>query len=251
MHIKSIASIICLLVSSFNYSWANEEEVVRADFRVLPVLNATWRGIYYQENQSGDMTELEFRSLARSFDTYKYVGPNPIKFYRTDGYDDEGNLLYKEVGAALVSSDEMLFVFKPNTQASESSALEFSVSGISDGPDTFPIDHISFINFTGIPLLCRFLNEDRLIRDGVNTPISLQSDLEEDLFIGLLVQNETTQRIVLKNSWRFNPGNRHLILLLPPKKSGSFRIRAYRVTEYVGENSRFNKSWTPNAALSD
>ena len=73
----------------------------------------------------------------------------------------------------------------------------------------------------------------------MNVPVSVEGRLAEDVFIGLAVTNQQSSRIVLQNQWQFHGGNRHIILLLPPQRKGSFRIRAYRITEFVGENKRF------------
>jgi hypothetical protein len=83
------------------------------------------------------------------------------------------------------------------------------------------------------------------IQPGENEPISVRSRLKEDIFIGLAITNENTHRVVLKSRWQFNPGNRHHILLLPPSREGSFRIRALRITEYVGDNDRFGQLTYP------
>ena len=228
---------------------AQESETIRVDFRVMPVLSAEWTGIFYQPVVNGEMKELQFQSLSRSFETYRYTGENPIIFYRKDGVDEDGKTIYAPVGKVLAKSKELLLFFMENKAIGRSDAIEeFSLIALDDSPQALPMDYISFLNLTGVELGCRFKDENLLLRPGFNAPHSLRDSIGKNIFIGMVVQNENTQRVVMKNNWLFESGNRHIILLLPPKKAGSFRIRAYRITEYVRENSKFNSSWTPGAA---
>lgn len=224
---------------------AQDSETIRVDFRVMPILSGEWTGIFYQPFVNGEMKELEFQSLSRSFETYPYAGENPIIFYRKDGVDENGKTIYTPVGRVLAKSKELLLFFMVNKAIGRSDAIEeFSLIGLDDSPQALPMDYISFLNLTGVELGCRFKNENILLRPGFNAPYSLRDSLSKDLFVGMVVQHENSRRVVMKNNWRFESGNRHIILLLPPKKAGSFRIRAYRITEYVGENSKFNSAWT-------
>jgi hypothetical protein len=172
-------------------------------------------------------------------------------FYRENGLDDKGEMTYRRIADVEVSSSEMLIFFKLNSKKDDEIGPEFNLTAIDDSPRGLPIDHIAFVNLTQANFACRFIKDDMLLRPGLTGPISVADALEEDLFIGLAVMTENSQRVVLKNNWEFHPGNRHLILLLPPKKKGSFRIRAYRITEFVGENQRFNPNWTPPVIIED
>ena len=221
-----------------------EEALVRVKFRTLPILSADWEGIFYQPAPEEEMVEIHFRSLSRSFLTYDYYGPKTLRFYREDGLDEEGEMRYRTIGQVNAIYKEMLIFFKPYPKQAETDS-EFKLLPIDDSPNGLPINHISFINLTRASFACRFVEDKMVLPPGLTGPISVQDALGEDLFIGLAVSNAQTQRVVLKNRWEFQPGNRHIILLLPPKKAGSFRIRAYRITEFVGENQRFNPNWAP------
>lgn len=219
-------------------------ENVRTEFRVIPILSADWTGIFYRPTPSSDLSELKFQSLARSFSSYNYQGPNPLIFYRKDGIDENGKPLYKPVGNLKIVSSELVVFFMSNLAIGRNSSnLEFTLIGLDDSPSALPVDHVSFLNLTGTQLGCRFMDEDLILENGFNEAISLGESVDEAIFVGMLVMNENSHRVVLKNNWRFNKGNRHIIMLLPPKKAGSYRIRAYRISEYVGENPRFRSSF--------
>ncbi len=217
-------------------------DLLRADFRVFPVLNIEERGIFYRPAPDAEMVELQFRSRARSFDTYEYQGPGTLRFFREDGLNEDGEMQYRVVGEVDVAAREMLIFF---ANAAAQAPLEFSLLALDDSPSGLPMDHVSFLNFTQVPFACRFVDRNMMLEPGENGPVSVEEKLNEDVFIGLAITNQETHRVVLKSRWQFHKGNRHHILLLPPQRQGSFRIRAFRITEFVGEDQRFNSSWTP------
>jgi|LXNH01.1.fsa_nt_gb hypothetical protein len=215
-----------------------QERLQRTNFRVFPILSGEWEGIFFRPGPDEDMREIVFRPRARSFDTYSYRGASPLTFYREAGLSEEGEMLYESVGQAEIIAAEMLVFFATNP-SSQNGSFEFKTLSIDDSPSGLPSDHVAFVNFTQIPFACRFADENLIVRPGMNVPVSVEERLAENVFIGMAVTNQQSSRIVLQNQWRFHEGNRHIILLLPPQRKGSFRIRAYRITEFVGENKRF------------
>ena len=235
----------CILIITFCFIsnafiavslFAQNEALIRTKFRVMPVQSAKWTGIYYKPEVNAPMQELKFQSLSRSFNRYSYYGVNPIIFYRENGRNDDGELTYKEVGKTSISNNQTLIIFVPNAANNLS---EFNLISLDDSPKGLPNNHLSFINMTGIQLACRFLEKNQFLKPGLTGPISLQEAINENVFIGLAIQDGDRARVILKNNWYFYTGNRHLILLLPPKKPGSYKIQAYRISEFVGENKEF------------
>lgn len=237
---KSIlVAALCLTSNAFiaGSLFAQNDALIRAKFRVMPVQSAEWTGIYFKPEVNAPMQELKFQSLSRSFHRYSYVGANPVIFYRENGRNDDGELIYKEVAKASIRNKQSLIIFVPKQTKNDS--YEFNLISLDDSPKGLPNNHLSFINITGIPLACRFLEKNQFLEPGVTGPISLQEAINEDVFIGLAIQDGDRARVILKNNWYFYSGNRHLILLLPPKKPGSYKIQAYRISEFVGENREF------------
>jgi hypothetical protein len=228
----------------------SSDELVETTFRVFPVLTADWEGIFYQPEPEAEMVEVVFRARNRSFYSYEYKGLPTLKFYREAGLDDEGVMQYNTVGRVQVVGPELL-VFFTARKGDEAENMEFSTLAINDGPNGLPADYVGFVNLTSIRFACRFMDKDMVLQPGVNPPVSVKEKLAEDVFVGLAVTNQETHRVVMKNRWRFHEGNRHLILLLPPRTPDSYRIRAYRISEFVGENKRFNPDWTPPEIIGD
>lgn len=234
-----LAYSMCMVILLLAHAPATGQELLqRTDFRVFPVLSGEWEGIFFRPGPNEDMREIVFRPRERSIDTYTYRGTAPLTFYREAGLNEEGEMLYESVGRAKIIATEMLVFFTTNP-SSQNGSFEFKTLSIDDSPSGLPADHVAFVNFTQIPFACRFVDENLIVRPGMNVPVSVEGRLAEDVFIGLAVTNQQSSRIVLQNQWQFHGGNRHIILLLPPQRKGSFRIRAYRITEFVGENKRF------------
>ena len=222
---------------------------VNVEFRVFPVLNIEKTGIFYQPAPDAAMVELVFRPRARSIGSYEYKGDPAIRFYREYGLDNEGVMQYRIVGQVDVIAGEMLIFFADAAKGGKT--LEFSLLALDDSPKGLPMDHVTFLNFTPISLSCRFMDRDMVLTPGENKPISVQKRLNEDIFIGLAVKNNDSHRVVLKSRWQFHEGNRHYILLLPPSRQGSFRMRSLRITEYVGDYQRFNGDRAPPQIISE
>ena len=216
----------------------NGENLVKAEFRVFPVLNIEKTGIFYRPAPDAAMIELVFRNRARSIDTYQYNGAQLMSFYRENGLDEEGVMQYRLVGQVDVVAGDMLIFFAEAGKSGRN--FEFTLLALDDSPKGLPINHVTFLNFTPIPLSCRFMDRDMVLAPGENKPISVEKRLNEDIFVGLAVTNNNSHRVVLKSRWQFHKGNRHHILLLPPSREGSFRMRAYRITEFVGDFQRFS-----------
>ncbi len=230
--------ILSLFLSAVSALAQEPSSLIRAEFRVFPVLNINTTGVLYRPAPDQQMVEIEFRPRARSFETYAYSGPPKLNFYREDGLNEDNEMQYRVVGQLDVDTRESLIFFAENPNSADES-LEFALLGVDDSPRGLPVNHVSFLNFTRIPFACRFMDQNMMLQPGENEPISVEQKLEEDVLIGLAITNEVSHRVVLKSRWKFHPGNRHHILLLPPQREGSFRIRAYRITEFVGDNARF------------
>lgn len=237
---KTLKYLILLLLVSPLLNAVEDPGLISTEFKVFPVSSFEDSGIFYKPSPEEVMAEIRFRPRSRSLDSYPYQGGQPLTFYREDGFDAEGIMQYRPIAQVDVSAREMLVFFSPKRGATEGGS-EFSLLGINDGPNALPADHVTFLNFTNIPFACRFIDENSVIRPGVNPAISVGEHLEEDVFIGLAITNKESHRVVLKSRWQFHPNNRHYVLLLPPAREGSFRIRAFQVSEYVGADGRFTQ----------
>lgn len=224
---------------------------VNIDFRVFPLGEANWDGIYYFAEE-GEPVEVRFNSFNRSLRSYSYEGPPWLVFYRK-GPVVEGEQTWNPVAAVEIKGryDEPLIFFTrssvidPNDPPPANAGVtgparpEFNLAIYDDSPRAFPSDHVVFLNVTGAPLLGIFGDRKMFFNRGLEGPMDLDSLGMEDIKVGLVVKREDDVKVVMNNRWSFQPGNRHIIILMPPRSANSYKIRAYRITEFVGENERY------------
>lgn len=205
------------------------------NFCVYPIGSAQWNDLFY-ERQPGVFEKLRFWAFERS-PTHRYTGTFPINFYHQQK-NTEGILSYQIVAQAHPddSSDKHLLFFIPTEVWNDGKRNElFEVASMKDSITLFPINTIRFLNATGSKLEGAFGKKSISLKRGISVPFSLEDLYKDEVFIGLSVQHEGELHKVLQNRWRFYPDYRELIILLPPKNAGSFRIQAYRLSQHKEE----------------
>ena len=215
---------------------SNPSPTITIDFSVYPIGKKNWRDIYYQ-TKPGEYKALTFWSYERS-PKHEYEGTLPIEFYRkTENPDPEGPPLYRRVATTSLDSrsDEQLLFFIPVSSPAEDDDKEFQLIPLDENTPHFPLDSLTFVNATGANLEGVFGNKPVFLKQGVSTPYDLGSFYKDETLIGLAVQFEGRLHKVLHSKWSFYPNYREIILLLPPKKSGSLRIQAFRITQHKEE----------------
>ena len=206
----------------------------KVEFAVYPVGSGGWDDVYYQA-APGVFEPLSFWAFERS-PAHEFEGVLPIQFYREDR-DEEGNPSYQAVATAptVQGSDRLLFFFLPRNEGSGDASRGFQVVAMDDRLSRFPLNTITFFNATGATLEGTLGNEPLYLQRGISAPYRLDDDWEDEIFVGLAVRFEGGVRKVLQNRWRFYPDYREIIILMPPRIPGSFRIEAFRLTQHAEE----------------
>jgi len=202
-------------------------------FSVYPIGKADWKEIYYQK-QPGIYESLTFWSYERS-PKNDYKGIDPIEFFRkTTG--PEGEIQYRVVASTQFETNatELLFFFIASG-TKEAGQPEFQLVPMEEDDRTFPLDTVTFVNVTGANLEGVFGNKPIFLKKGVSAPYDLKPFYKQETLIGLAVQFEGDMKKVLHSKWSFYPDYREIILLLPPKSPGSFKIQAFRITQHKEE----------------
>ncbi len=214
----------------------NHSPTYTIDFSVYPIGKTNWRDLYYQK-KSGVYETLTFWSYERS-PKHPYEGPLPIAFYRKEENPDPNGLpFYRTVATVQVpqTSDQQLLFFIPIAPDADAGGKEFHIVSLDESERNFPLDTITFINATGANLEGVFGNKPLFLKKGVSAPYDLTPFYSDETLIGLAVQFDGSLQKVLHSKWSFYPNYREIILLLPPKKSGSLRIQAFRITQHKEE----------------
>lgn len=211
----------------------SQENFIRLSFSTYATDSRTIDGLFYYATP-GALLPVGFRAYDRSF-AHDYFGPNPIIFYRQE-LSAEGVLVPKPVAQVRIpagANPALLFFREVRPSGDAASEREFSILAMNDSRQSFPLDHVIFYNATSARLLGRFGDDEIVLEPGLSAPLPVREYQDSEVFIGLVVQYEGSLRKVLQNRWRFSRDNRDLIVLLPPERPNSFRLKALRINEYV------------------
>lgn len=197
-------------------------------FKVYPALYADYSGLFYQA-KPGEIVELEVIRRKRS-DTMTHVGDGSVRFFRERLNPQTQLTEYYPVGSVEVPAyidDALIFLFPETVDGEE----RIGAKAMDDSWANFPEDHVCFFNATGA-VLYGVVGEDRVkLNVDRSVTVDVRPYLLEQTTVGFVVENNQTMQKVLHNTVRFYPGNRKLILLLPPQTEGSFRIRAVEINQ--------------------
>lgn len=220
-------------------------------FRVFPIGDTNWDGIFFQA-EPGVFREIRFASFSRSIHSYKQKGGDQLAFYRKIPIEERtpDGPVYRQVGSISIpaSNLEPLVFFVPEShrslverdQAGDWTNREFELLVIDDSPNSFPMDHIVFLNATGTELAGLLGEEKVLFTLGPSKPYDLGDFREDGVFMGLVVRRDNDSvKVVHKDHWNYSPGNRFILIFLPPARPDSYRVRAYSIAQYVEELEGF------------
>ncbi|MGF1530447.1 MAG: hypothetical protein ACFCU4_03700 [Puniceicoccaceae bacterium] len=209
---------------------ALEEGHVRFLFRTYPLFSdAILEDLHYQ-TKPGEFAPLKFRRLQRSIEDFTYQGPPTLTFFSPDPSLEAGYAPVAEIDIPSETGPFLIFVLP--TYGSENPDTEkLQLAIINDSFDRIPDNTVSFLNFTNAPLVGILDVVELDLGPGLSGPFSLHDQLGKPVIVGLAVRRGDSFRKVLQNRWTFRSGERNLVVLAPPRRSGSFRIQAFHLID--------------------
>lgn len=205
-------------------------------FSVFPLDSANWRGIYFSPagNPLDDRALLFFNPSERS-PYLKYSGPPNLHFFRMvqNSEGEKTPMIIATVNLhSLENNSRLILFFDPNDDSDT-----FQISVMRDTPEHFPDESIVFFNTMNIPFIGILNNTKIHLNPGLSIPISVSDFLNTNVPIVLAIRDNEDIHLVAKNNMRFSENRRTLMLLRPPRREGSLRIRTQRLTEFTGDRS--------------
>ncbi|MDX2109099.1 MAG: hypothetical protein SFY80_02545 [Verrucomicrobiota bacterium] len=208
-------------------------------FTVYSLTQDTSTALYYRPNSSLPATaQVSFRKFARSR-SYTYSGAPEFTLYskvmRTNSAGTEEAQYIAVAHCTLpMTATRVLFILAP---AADGSIAPLTITAIYDSITAFPRNTLCFYNATGSPLAGNLGSTPLSLNAGASAPISMIDTSGQETPIVLTLKHGDRVITVLHNNWRFYPNNRTLIILLPPKGPDSYRIQAFRLSEYLGDDT--------------
>lgn len=229
-----IAAILafCGVAVDSLFADGNERSVI---FTVFGEIGHDWSGLYFSPDGEA-FEELTFARYTRGPRMSATIRNGRFPIHRRD-LGEDGTLRYPVEAENLLdpASDEfLLFFLAESARTSEGGRGRFRVMAMDDGPIALPRDHLVFFNATGVRLFGALDAEELTLNPGQSRALDLRHLFGREVPVGLVVRSGDTFERVLVNRLRFSPDRRTVILLLPPRREGSFRIQAVRLSESTG-----------------
>ncbi len=214
---------------------AGAAETERAvTFTVFGETGHDWSGLFFSPDGES-FEELPFVRYTRSAPQRATIPGDRIRVHRRDLAAD-GTFVYPVAGEAVLDAgvDEvLLFFFAGRGAARGEERGRFRVMAMDDSASALPRDHLVFFNATGVQLFGALDTQELTLNPGQSRALDLRGLFGREVPVGLVVRSGETFERVLVNRLRFSPHRRTVILLLPPRREGSYRIQAVRLSEAV------------------
>lgn len=213
-----------------------EAPTLKLTFSVFPLDSGNWTGIFFapKGEPSKEIKEVFFNRSERSI-TYEYKGPSPLVFFRTT-QNEEGETLYQPVASVSFppepTKQNVILFFEPQKEKKDG---PYDVSVMPDQGTEFPKHSIVFFNTMDVPFIGMLAEHRLMLPPGTSEVFDVSGFLSKDVPIILAIRNDEDLHLVARNQIRFSPERRTLMILRPPKRKGSLRIRTQRLTEFTGK----------------
>lgn len=230
MKLHRCVALLLLSVLAGPASAAESERVVT--FTVFGETGHDWSGLYFSPDGES-FEELPFVRYTRSAPLRATIPGDRIRVHRRDLADD-GTFRYPVAGESVLDpgvDEVLLFFFAERGRRPRAGRGSFRVMAMDDSSASLPRDHLVFFNATGVQLIGALDAEELTLNPGQSRALDLRGLFGREVPVGLVVRSGETFERVLVNRLRFSPDRRTVILLLPPRREGSYRIQAVRLSE--------------------
>ncbi|HUG10791.1 MAG TPA: hypothetical protein VMM36_07245 [Opitutaceae bacterium] len=166
---------------------------------------------------------------------YRYRGPNPIMFFRENPGAD-GRPVRETVGILRVATElKQALVFAIPRAASAATGDELGFVAIDDsrgafGPDTLVIYNALPVRVGAVLGVRRFV-----VEPGASPPISVNEFGKGTVPMEFWVETGEGPKLVLGGEIDFTADTREVMILLPPRRAGSWIIQSVRVAESLNK----------------
>ncbi len=206
------------------FSGAEEADL---HFSIFPLKRGDWTGIYYAPTGNPEkLVELHFNPQERSRD-YPYQGPSPLRLYRKQNLADSSIHLRNVAQIDLPpSQNKLILLFSPRRSP------EFAkIFIIADDAEHYPPNSLLLINTLNRTVTGNLASEQVELASGGTHSVDLSTFPNQYIPISLGIMEKDAFYPVVQNQWFVSPGRRNLLILHPPTRPNSLRIRTQRISE--------------------
>lgn len=220
------------LGSSLNAQTASSAEppaTVDIAFHVMQVGRASVPAIRYATGQ-GASAGVELRSHQRT-GPYRYRGPNPIVFFR-DSAGADGQPVREPVGSLRMAKEiKQALVFAIPRAAGATGGDELGFVAIDDSRGAFGPDKLVIYNALPVRVGAVLGTRRFVIEPGPGEPIDVKALGRGTLPVEFWIETAGGAKLVLGGEMDFTTDTREVMILLPPRRAGSWIIQSVRIIE--------------------
>ena len=231
-----IALIALGALPGFGLSAQQANEPSRSiEFRAYRVGSGDWSGIEF-ESGDGEVATLHLGKYIKG-PNHSYEGPSQLKFFReisAPTATNPHNLTRRIIAHVVIPSgmEKGILIFTANAVNPES-GREFQVYPIDAGSRGFPANSLRVFNATGIRLAGKVGRETLYFGTGASKVFSYAPFMAEGIPVAFLVETQQGSRFVFEKNLQFKENRRVILLLEPPRRRGSYKIRATSLIEIL------------------
>lgn len=205
------------------------------EFWAYRVGNGNWSEIKF-ESGDGEVTTLRLGKYIKG-PIHAYQGPSQLKFFReisAPTATNPQNLTRRTIARVVIPSglEEGILVFTAN-KVNPGRGREFQVYLIDAGPRDFPANSLLVFNATGVRLAGKVGRETLYFGAGPSRAFSLSPFMAESIPVAFLVETRQGSRFVYEKNLQYEENRRVILLLEPPRRRGSYKIRATSLIEVL------------------
>jgi hypothetical protein len=198
-------------------------------FHVMQVGRASVPAIRHATGP-GASAEVALKSHQRT-GPYRYRGPNPLVFFReTPGAD--GRPVRAPVGTLRFAKEiKQALVFAIPRAASAATGDELTFVAIDDSRGSFGPD--TLVIYNALPMRVGAVLGTRrfVVEPGASPPLSVKELGRGIVPMEFWIETSEGSKLVLGGEIDFTADNREVMILLPPRRAGSWIIQSVRISE--------------------
>ncbi|MGJ8652906.1 MAG: hypothetical protein ACSHX8_06495 [Opitutaceae bacterium] len=231
---KSIRFIIicCYIFASAAHSIA-ANEIHRFEFSAFCLMPGNYSDIHFS-NAENNWETIDFKPKSRSsvYQAHVSTENNTLFFYDTV-VTPENASEHPAIASVRINPawKNVLLIFSKSPNSSNST---YEITAIDDSPTALPFGHIRVVNLTGLGIVGAIDNK-RVDIDNDAASRSQKVQKHEKIEIAIAAESSTRAHLLYKNTLQVSALSRTLLLLRPPKRNGSIKIKGQLLLDYGTE----------------
>ncbi|MGZ0656819.1 hypothetical protein ACWPKS_14530 [Coraliomargarita sp. W4R72] len=229
-------NLLVLFVIGFVIQSLPAQEFRNVEFRAFNLRPGNFSEIYFHDTKN-KITPIEFKKKSRtdSLNGRVNIENNLLHFYLPNKSTNPLDASEPTLAASVWINPNWqapLLIFSEQSTGDEP---RYSLIAIEDSFQRFPIGRVKIVNLTGANVIGSIDGEITKLQSHT---ASQDFDLPSNgrIEVAIAAQAQTRHHLLYKNTLSLNKKTRSLLILRPPKRTGSIKIQGQLLIEYDPED---------------